>query len=481
MATESEWEYAARGGTATPRFWGNDRSDRDTCGFANVYDATGKRANRFEDKKAFSCDDGRAHTAPVGSYGANGFGLQDVLGNVFEWVEDCYNTGYEGAPTDGSPWTSGDCNFAPLRGGSWRDSPEFVRSGYRSLGNRRESQSHGRYHHHGFRVAKTLILVAEQKTAAVVAPSKPATPPPVIPAVGVFPKLKPGDAFKDCDVCPEMVMIPAGTFMMGSSEAERRWAVDQGGRAEWYKSEGPRHRVTIGNAFVLGKFEVTRDEFAAFAKETGHDASGGCTVYVQSKSEVNAIKSWRNPGFAQSGRDPVACVSWPDATAYVSWLSRKTGEQYRLPSESEWEYAARAGTETMRHWGDDLSNSEACGYDNGWDITGKRVSGIQGPTLSCDDGQVFTSPVGSYRANRFGLYDVLGNVGEWVEDCLHDSYADAPSDGSAWTRGECKFRVVRGGAWQSYPLIIRSAGRLGIQPVFKNSTIGFRVARTLSP
>ena len=323
-------------------------------------------------------------------------------------------------------------------------------------------------------LAKTRLksLVPEQKTAAVVAPPKPATPSAVKPAVGVFPDLKPGDTFKDCDVCPEMVVIPAGTFMMGSSEAERRWAVDQGGPAEWTKREGPRHRVTIGNAFVLGKFEVTRDEFAAFAKETGHDASGGCTVWLQSKSELNAIKSWRNPAFTQTGRDPVACVSWQDATAYVSWLSRKAGEQYRLPSESEWEYAARAGTETMRYWGEDHSNSEACGYDNGWDITGTRGSGIQNPALSCDDGQVFTSPVGSYRANRLGLYDVLGNVGEWVEDCLHDSYADAPSDGSPWTTGECKFRVVRGGSWASTPGLLRSAVRLWLQPNFNNQATG---------
>ena len=246
-----------------------------------------------------------------------------------------------------------------------------------------------------------------------------------------------GDEFRDCPSCPEMVAIPAGTFRMGSGPDDDE-ALDR---------ERPRHRVRVGR-FALGRYEVTRREYRAFAEATGAD------------------DSWRDPGFAQDDRHPVVNVSWRDARAYVQWLSRETGERYRLPSEAEWEYAARGGTTTRRHWGD--SSSSQCGYANG-------------TVASCDDGMERTAPVGSYAPNAFGLSDVLGNVWEWTDDCWHADYAgEPPDDGRAWTRaGDCGRRVLRGGSWYNLPRSLRSAARPWNLAGTRDAFTGFRVARTL--
>ena len=246
-----------------------------------------------------------------------------------------------------------------------------------------------------------------------------------------------GDEFRDCPSCPKMVAIPAGTFRMGSGPDDDE-ALDR---------ERPRHRVRVGR-FALGRYEVTRREYRAFAEATGAD------------------DSWRDPGFAQDDRHPVVNVSWRDARAYVQWLSRETGERYRLPSEAEWEYAARGGTTTRRHWGD--SSSSQCGYANG-------------TVASCDDGVERTAPVGSYAPNAFGLSDVLGNVWEWTDDCWHEDYAgEPPDDGRAWTRaGDCGRRVLRGGSWYNLPRSLRSAARPWNLAGTRDAFTGFRVARTL--
>ena len=170
------------------------------------------------------------------------------------------------------------------------------------------------------------------------------------------------------------------------------------------------------------------------------------------------------------------CVNWEDAQAYARWLSAETGKTYRLPSEAEWEYAARAGTTTRRHWGDDPD--DGCAYANGADRTFEaRVDNWT--VMDCTDGVVWTSPVGAYRPNAFGLHDVLGNVWEWVEDCWHDDYDGAPRDGSSWTTGgDCGRRVARGGSWNNSPRGLRSANRSWSGAERRTSNIGFRVART---
>lgn len=260
--------------------------------------------------------------------------------------------------------------------------------------------------------------------------------------------LAPGTVFRDCPECPEMVVIPAGSFIMGSPESEK-------GRSIIY--EGPQHRVIIPRAFALGKYEVTFAEWDACAR------GGGCNYRPSDR------------GWGRGNR-PVINVSWDEAKTYLRWLSGKTGKEYRLPSEAEWEYAARAGTKTARFWGENYSS--ACGYGNVHDLTSRAEIGFTEPHHNCRDGYAQTAPVGSFRANDFGLYDVLGNVWEWVEDCWHKTYSGAPSNGDAWTTGECPRRIMRGGSWSNAPWHVRAAHRRGafIGPLDR---IGFRIARTL--
>ena len=284
--------------------------------------------------------------------------------------------------------------------------------------------------------------------------------------------LKPGRQFRDCEGswCPELVVVPAGSYMMGSPESEE-------GRKD---REGPRHRVRIGKLFAVGVTEVTRGEFNRFVRETGHSTGNACRTYEGGKWEKRSGRSRRNPGFNQTDAHPVVCVSWKDAQAYVRWLSRVTGERYRLPSESEWEYVARAGTSTARYWG--ASESGQCRHANGADRALKRrYSDWKWSTASCDDGHVHTAPVRSrsFSANGFGLRHVLGNVWEWVEDCWNESYTGAPSTGSAWTSGDCSRRVMRGGSWYDDPLSLRSALRVRYTAGLRFNNAGFRVARTL--
>jgi sulfatase modifying factor 1 len=288
-----------------------------------------------------------------------------------------------------------------------------------------------------------------------------------------------GETFKDCPDCPKMVMVPAGTFLMGSAEAE---TIREQMPVKNAISERPQHQVSITQPFALGQYAVTRGEFAAFVLDTGHDPSG-CYVEQDGKVVVEEKWSWRNPGFEQTDQHPVVCVSHDDANRYAAWLREKTGKTYRLPSEAEWEYAARAGTATARYWGD--GRDGACAYANVADLTGAGAGAlrwkIDNGGFRCRDGYVYTAPVGSFLPNRFGLYDMLGNVQQWTGDCWNETYANAPSDGSAWTSGNCERPVVRGGAWNSNPRNLRSARRNGYTPDYRFSVIGFRVARTLNP
>ena len=264
--------------------------------------------------------------------------------------------------------------------------------------------------------------------------------------------LEPGRVFRDCPECPEMVVIPAGSFMMGSPR-------DELGRNKY---EGPRHRVTLPKPFAVGKYEVTFAEWDACV------ADGDCGGHRPG-----------DHGWGR-GRRPVINVGWHAAQAYVNWLSKKTGKRYRLPSEAEWEYAARGGTRASRYWGDDAFGFAQCAYANGADGTLKARNSKIGEVAPCRDGFVQTAPVGSFSANPFGLHDVLGNVMEWVEDCWNERYVGAPADGSARRSGDCSRRVVRGGSWVLKPWHLRSAFRFW-SAAGRNTTIGFRVARTLAP
>lgn len=278
-----------------------------------------------------------------------------------------------------------------------------------------------------------------------------------------------GTVLRDCADCPELVVVPAGSFLMGSPAGEQDRSDDQ----------GPRHEVRIDRALAVGKHEVTVAEYGAFVRESGHAGGSACFTYEGGEWWTREGRGWRNPGFAQGERHPVVCVSWDDARAYVQWLSGKTGQRYRLPSEAEWEYAARGGTTTRRYWGDDLGDTGLCGHANGPDMALKRRFDVSfWGYAPCDDGHVHTAPTGSFRANAFGLYDMLGNASEWTEDCWNASYAGAPEDGSAWTTGDCSSRVQRGGSWNINPWYLRGAYRSRTDTGSRHINAGFRVART---
>ena len=287
-------------------------------------------------------------------------------------------------------------------------------------------------------------------------------------AVGIYPKpvakpqRAPGTVFRDCPECPEMVVVPAGSFMMGSPLSEK-------GREY---NEGPVHRVTIPKPFAVGKYEVTIEEYRQFVTEKGR-GDGGCRPYETLSQWLDFFSgtghNWRTPGFPQSDRHPVVCVNWADTQSYLRWLSRKTGKNYRLLSESEWEYVARAGTTSRYNWGDDIGRNRAncLGCGSHWDNKG-------------------TAPVGSFSANGFGVHDMHGNVWEWVADCKNSDYSGAPEDESAWTGENCLEHIARSGSWGAWPEDLRSANRPEIiaisrQGEYRESYPGFRVARTLAP
>jgi formylglycine-generating enzyme required for sulfatase activity len=305
-------------------------------------------------------------------------------------------------------------------------------------------------------------------------PVPKATPKPQQPAVPVVAtgakaagQRRPSDVFRDCTECPEMVVIPAGDFNMGSPASES-------GR---FDDEGPQHRVSV-MSFAAGKFEVTRGQFAEFVNSTGHNTGNQCRTFEGGKWEKRSAHNWQNPNYQQSDNHPVVCVSWEDAKAYASWLSRKVKHSYRLLSEAEWEYAARAGTSTSRYWGE--STDASCTYANAMDVTGmSQVPGVTGEIHNCSDGHPYTAGVGSYTANAFGLYDMIGNVWEWTEDCLNDGYSGAPGDGSAWMSGDCERHVLRGASWLSNPERARSAVRIGAAASVRDGHFGFRLARKL--
>ena len=282
------------------------------------------------------------------------------------------------------------------------------------------------------------------------------------------PSHTPGTQFRDCRNCPEMAIIPPGTFVMGSPESE----------AGRFDDEGPAHQVTIARPIAVMRKPVTVAEFRRFADQTAFTASGPCNHWnAEGNWEASPRLDWRDPGFEQTGSDPVVCISWRDAQLYAEWVSAKAGHRYRLLSEAEFEYATRAGSMAAYPWGQ--SGEIFCRYANGFDRTAGRLHPDWGDQ-SCDDGYPFTSPVGSFPPNGFGLLDMTGNAFQWVEDCFVDGgYRAAPSDGSAVAPTRCKARVIRGGSWTNGPRGLRSAMRDRDPEDSRYSNITIRLARDL--
>ena len=301
--------------------------------------------------------------------------------------------------------------------------------------------------------------VAESAGSDPPPPARVETPPP-IPDADPLPV--PGTVVRDCGDCPEMMVLPSGVFRMGSV----------GGQGD----ERPVHRVRV-SMFALSRYEVTREEYQAFAADTQRMGSEGCIV-VEGDGDLNwdSRASWLDPGFEQEDDHPVVCVGFEDAQAYAQWLGERTGVRYRLPSEAEWEYAARAETVTERYW--DGGSTDQCSYANGGDrALLQRSGGWPLPVAVCSDGVAKTANAGSYGPNAFGLYDMLGNVWEWMADCWHEDYQGAPADGSAWRNEGCEGRVWRGGSWDSAPTALRSSNRYRSDDGRPNDVTGFRVAR----
>lgn len=279
---------------------------------------------------------------------------------------------------------------------------------------------------------------------------------------------------------PEMVHIPSGKFLMGSSETES-------GRDS---NEKPQHEVTIPHPFAISRSEITVGQFRQFVQDkayhqgktylTAAEQNGqGCLgLNAENKQgEQFSERNWKNPGFKQKDDHPVVCVSWNDAQTYVAWLSRSTGVEYRLPTEAEWEYAARASTITERFYQDD----KQCEYANGLSQDEQSIADQDWSLAKCSDGYVYTAPVASFGQNQFGLFDILGNVAEWTQDCWHDHYNNAPNDGSAWLEkrgGDCDFRVIRGSSWLHSPRSLRSAHRDWAPTNVAVNLLGFRIARS---
>jgi formylglycine-generating enzyme required for sulfatase activity len=290
---------------------------------------------------------------------------------------------------------------------------------------------------------------------------------------------KPGKTFHDCEkICPVMVDLPSGQFVIGSPETE----------TDRDKGEGPQKRLKV-HRFAIGKYDVTRGQWAAFVADTHRPVAMGCAWAGPGGPALDPQKAWNAVDFSQDDSHPAVCVSFADAQDYAKWLSVRTGHTYRLPSEAEWEYAARAGTNTVFPWGDtpghDKANygAEAC------------CSGLSEGA----DQWTATSPVGSFPPNGFGLYDMNGNVLQWVQDCLGD-YADKPADGTPYAVDTnlkeggpwspkmvglkaCSFRMLRGGDWGDPPRMIRSAFRNYAPPkgatidTYRSAGAGFRVVR----
>ena len=371
LPTEAEWEYAVRAGSTTRYHFGDD--EHLLFRYANY---------------------GERHSGPLkaGSFRPNAWGIYDMLGNLYEWVEDCWHEDYSGAPSDGRAWVSGcaQADSAVIRGGAWYFNVWPLRSANRDWFNRIHRDLN-----FGFRLVRDL------------------------PAPAPEPR-EPSDA---AALEVEMVELRGGNFLMGS----------ESGSAD----ERPVHRVAI-KPFAIGKYEVLGFQYRAFETATGRSGA----------------EYWGDNA-------AVGNVSWYDAQAYIDWLNNRTGLNYRLPTEAEWEYAARAGSMTKYHFGDD--EHLLFRYAN------------------YDDSHNGPIKAGSFRPNAWGIYDMLGNVWEWVEDCWHEDYSGAPSDGRAWVSGcdETDSAVVRGGSWGNSAGGLRSANRTWNYRNIRPNGNGFRLVQDL--
>lgn len=290
---------------------------------------------------------------------------------------------------------------------------------------------------------------------------------------------KPGETFKDCADCQTLVVVPAGRFKMGSTPEER---AREGVPAVFGDHEGPVRDIAIAKPFAIATTETTRGQFAQFARETSRPLPTECATYNPKEDSwagvPGNVANWQKPGFAQDDTHPVVCVSFVDATDYAAWLSKKTGHRYRLPSEAEWEYAARAGTSGALPW-----TGSICAFANVGDATraARDNRGVIDPArfVACDDRAAATAPVASYRANPWGLYDMIGNVWEWTLDCDDPADPGIAPTAAPRTSGPCTSHLDRGASWTNSPKYLRTAARHPDLVGARTSVLGIRLVEDL--
>ncbi len=295
-----------------------------------------------------------------------------------------------------------------------------------------------------------------------------------------------------------MIVVPTGSYVIGASDNEHRrenmftdgdtaGGPGEGGTTirltlqQIAAREVPLTAITIGRAFALSRYEVTVGEYETFIDATGHRSADSCRIYNDDGSLFVTTPgvNWRTPGFEQQNSYPAVCMNWLDAQAYASWMADSTNQPYRLPTEAEWEYAERAGSSAARSWGNSVQ--ETCLHANVGDLDMADVTGWRNRQFTCRDGFAFTAPVGQYRPNALGLYDMLGNVWEYIEDCWHDTHDGRPTNASAWRGEACEqMRMTKGGSWSHYPWGIRSAVRNRAPVNASYNTTGIRLARDLN-
>jgi formylglycine-generating enzyme required for sulfatase activity len=403
-------------------------------------------------------------THPVGEKKPNAWGLYDMHGNVWEWCQDWYDGGYYSKSPADDPTGPATGSSRVLRGGNWSGPARLCRSAFRS------GLSPGRrLIGLGFRVS----LVPADKASTTAEPTP--APKRITNSIGM-----------------KLTLIPSGKFMMGSKESAEETAAffnktyGEHSLKEKFKDEHPPHHVWITKPFYLGTYHVTRGQFRQFVKDTGYKTN------AETGEELNGEKlgaygwdkrtfvfsekySWRNVGFEQTDEHPVVDMSWNDAVAFCKWLSRKEGQTYRLPTEAEWEYACRAGTTTRYYSGDDPETLAKVG--NVADATLDAKFPKSTVHIKSSDGYVFTSPVGSFQPNAFGLYDMHGNAWQWCSDWYDAWYYEKSPEVDPAGSSSGDSRVLRGGSWHDWPDSSRSTARRRLAAAFRGSTSGFRVAR----
>ncbi|HJT34889.1 MAG TPA: SUMF1/EgtB/PvdO family nonheme iron enzyme [Pirellulales bacterium] len=476
LPTEAQWEYACRAGSDTRFYHGDDPEG--LVKFGNVADATLKE--KFSGADTIQAKDGYVFTAPVGWFRANKFGLYDMAGNAMEWCSDWYDREFYGVSPAEDPQGSDAGSERVIRGGAWIDVPVFVRSTHRRAG---DPATH-RLSNLGFRVVLDL-----EQAAAPVAARTPA-------ADGEPDDERPEDKVIAVETITntlgmKLALVPSGRFTMGSDESPADLQQAFGKLPDFLPpeliaGEGPAHPVKITKPFYMGVYEVTRGEFRQFVEaddyktEAEKDGQGGFGWSEEDKEFGQKLEyTWRSVGFEQADDHPVVNVSFNDAQAFCAWLSAKERKTYRLPTEAEWEYACRAGSNTRFYNGNAPERTVRIG--NVADATAKAKFTWWKSTTKAKDGFAFTAPVGQFRRNQFGLYDMTGNTWEWCSDWFDMEYygKSPPDDPTGPTTGT--FRVIRGGAWLYMPVACRSAMRNGALPVGLNSSTGFRVVLDVEP